>query len=88
MREKIVFLRDTECVGFRVALSLCFLLILGGQTAQGAGGSGAATALTFSSEQNLGRIDKNPSTPFLRYSPDGRLHAIWSEDDETSWPRT
>jgi len=85
MREKTLFVRDKE-VGFRLALSLCFLLILGGQIAQGAG-SGAATALTFSSEQNLGRIDKNPSTPFLRYSPDGRLHAIWIEDDETSSPQ-
>jgi hypothetical protein len=87
MREKTVFLRDKHCVCFRIALSLCFLLIPCSEISQGAGDSGPAPALTFSSEQNLGRIDKNPSTPFLRYSPDGRLHAVWSEDDETSWPQ-
>jgi hypothetical protein len=87
MREKTVFLRRKEGAGYRTALCLCFFLIICSETAHGAGGSGAAKALAFSSEQNLGRIDKNPSTPFLRYSLDGRLHAVWSEDHETSWPQ-
>jgi hypothetical protein len=26
-------------------------------------------------------MDKNPSAPFLRHAPDGRLYAIWTEDD-------
>jgi hypothetical protein len=87
MREKTVFLRRKEGAGYRTALCLCFFLIICSETAHGAGGSGPAKALVFSSEQNLGRIDKNPSTPFLRYRPDGRLHAVWSEDHETSWPQ-
>ena len=39
-------------------------------------------AISFGPEQQLGRIENNPSTPFLRYSPDGRLFAIWTEDDD------
>ena len=31
--------------------------------------------LIFGPEQRLGDNEKNPSTPFLRYSPDGRLFA-------------
>ncbi len=87
MREKTVFLRRKEGAGYRTRLCLCFSLIICTETAHGAGGSGPAKALAFSAEQNLGRIDKNPSTPFLRYSPDGRLHALWTEDHETSWPQ-
>lgn len=35
----------------------------------------------FGPQRRLGQGDKNPSTPFLRYSPDGRLYAVWTEDD-------
>jgi hypothetical protein len=38
-------------------------------------------SLPFGPEQRLGQADKNPSTPFLRYRSDGRLYAIWTEDD-------
>jgi hypothetical protein len=34
----------------------------------------------------LGTAKDNPSTPFLRYSPDGRLFAVWTEDHDTPWP--
>ena len=30
----------------------------------------------------LGRRANNPSTPFLRFAPDGRLFAVWTEDDK------
>ena len=43
--------------------------------------------VSFGPEQRLGHIEKNPSTPFLRYSPDGRLFAIWTEDHDTPWPQ-
>jgi hypothetical protein len=43
--------------------------------------------VSFGPEQRLGDIEKNPSTPFLRYSPDGRLFAIWTEDHDTPWPQ-
>lgn len=40
----------------------------------------------FGPEVRLGDNEKNPSTPFLRYAPDGRLFAIWTEDHETPRP--
>lgn len=40
-----------------------------------------AATLTFGAEQRLGQIEKNPSTPFLRYDSNGRLYAIWTQDD-------
>ena len=47
----------------------------------------ASGPLIFGTEQRLGDNEKNPSTPFLRYSPDGRLFAIWTEDHDTPWPQ-
>ena len=85
MREKTVFLRRKEGASLRVSLSLCFVLVTCSEIAHGAGGSGPVKALVFGLEQNLGKIEKNPSTPFLRYSPDGRLHAVWTEDHDTPW---
>jgi hypothetical protein len=43
--------------------------------------------LTFGPEQRLGHNEKNPAAPFLRYGPDGRLFAIWTEDHDTPWPQ-
>jgi hypothetical protein len=43
--------------------------------------------LSFEPEQRLGHNEKNPAAPFLRYSPDGRLFAIWTEDHDTPWPQ-
>jgi hypothetical protein len=47
----------------------------------------SSNELTFGPEQRLGNNEKNPSTPFLRYSPDGRLFAVWTEDHDTPWPQ-
>jgi len=38
--------------------------------------------LTFGPEQHLGNAERNPSTPFLRFAPDGRLFTVWTEDDD------
>jgi len=46
----------------------------------------SSTALTFGPEIYLGTVQADPSTPFLRYSPDGKLFAAWTEDHETPWP--
>lgn len=43
--------------------------------------------LSFGPEQRLGHNEKNPSTPFLRYAPDGRFFAIWTEDHDIAWPQ-
>jgi hypothetical protein len=40
----------------------------------------------FGPEVRLGRSAKNPSTPFLRFAPDGRLFAVWTEDDDQGVP--
>jgi hypothetical protein len=37
--------------------------------------------VSFGAARRLGQVEKNPATPFLRYRSDGRLHAIWTEDD-------
>ncbi len=44
--------------------------------------SNPSEAFKFNPEQRLGNVEKNPSTPFLRYRADGRLFAIWTEDDD------
>jgi hypothetical protein len=51
------------------------------------GGAGRPAPLNFGPEQRLGHNEKNPSTPFLRYAPDGRLFAIWTEDHDIPWPQ-
>jgi len=51
--------------------------------------SGTSTppaAIKFSEEIRLGDSERNPSTPFLRYAPDGRLFAIWTQDHDKPWP--
>jgi hypothetical protein len=44
------------------------------------------TLLAFGPEISIGNTEANPSTPFLRHSPDGRLFAVWTEDHENPWP--
>jgi hypothetical protein len=46
----------------------------------------SAAALQFEDERGLGRASSNPGAPFLRYAPDGRLFAIWTEDHDVLWP--
>ena len=41
--------------------------------------------MRFGPEVSLGTAEANPATPFLRFAPDGRLFAIWTED-ETGQP--
>src|SRR5919197_688267 len=67
----------------RVALRLAFCLVLTTCSSdlvmsRDAGRSGE---LSFGPEQSLGDGENNPSTPFLRSAPDGRLFAIWTEDE-------
>ena len=66
-------------------LSLFTLLACGPNMAEGPS-SPPAAIVNFGSEQSLGHNEKNPSTPFLRFAPDGRLFAIWSEDHDVLWP--
>jgi hypothetical protein len=42
--------------------------------------------LRFESEVSIGKNTANPAAPFLRYAPDGRLFAVWTEDHDTPWP--
>ena len=83
MKEKTVFLRRIRCAILRSALSLCLLLLVFSRNADGNEDSRGAAALVFDGQQVLGRLDKKPSTPFLRYGPDGALHAVWTEDHDS-----
>jgi hypothetical protein len=72
----------------RISVPLTFSLLFGcssdlvvSRTTESSG------QLTFGPEQRLGHNEKNPAAPFLRYSPDGRLFAIWTEDHDTPWPQ-
>ena len=87
MKEKTVFLRRMRKTILRTAVSLCLLSFGFIRNADSNDGSRGAAMIQFDAQQSLGRIDKNPSTPFLRYSPDGRLHAVWTEDHDMPWPQ-
>ena len=60
-----------------------FAFIVFSRNADGNKGSRGPAVIAFDAQQVLGRLDRNPSTPFLRYSPDGRLHAVWTEDHDS-----
>jgi hypothetical protein len=47
----------------------------------GAGGAAPSTTLRFGSARRLGEDARNPASPFLRHGPQGRLYAVWTEDD-------
>jgi hypothetical protein len=51
------------------------------------GNAGRPGELSFDPEQRLGKSEKNPSTPFLRYAPDGWLFAVWTEEDDRPPPQ-
>jgi len=51
-------------------------------------GADTLRGLNFGAEQSLGRGNKNPAAPFLRFAPDGRLFAIWTEADDRAAPPT
>jgi hypothetical protein len=73
----------------RVAIHLAFCLVLAACSVDlnlPDSKPGSAT-LNFGSEQRLGHNETNPAAPFLRYSPDGRLFAVWTEDHDTPWPQ-
>ena len=70
-----------------VHLSLCLVLAACSADLRSPESSRGSAPLSFGPEQRLGENEKNPSTPFLRYSPDGRLFAVWTEDHDTPWPQ-
>jgi hypothetical protein len=87
MKDTTVLLRRMRCATLRTALSLCLLLLVFSPSADGNEGSRGAAVIEFDAQQILGHLVKNPSTPFLRYSPDGRLHAVWTEDHDVPRPQ-
>ena len=73
----------------RVLVAVFWLTLTAyGSDAVGASAPSRSAPLTFGPERRLGQTDKNPSTPFLRYSPNGRLFAIWTQDDDRPLPTT
>ena len=71
-----------------IALSLYLFLAACSGHGSMPGTSRETANLAFGPEQGLGHSDNNPSTPFLRYSPDGRLFATWTEADHSSTQKT
>ena len=65
-----------------VELTLCLFLAACSTDISARRGAGHSASVTFGPEQRLGQNDKNPSTPFLRFAHDGRLYAVWTEDDD------
>ena len=71
----------------RLSLSVLSLLVCGCTVGLiDPGASSPPAAIKFSEEIRLGDSERNPSTPFLRYAPDGRLFAIWTENHDKPWP--
>src|ERR1043166_7048549 len=67
----------------RILLNAMPLVVVGSSAVLlGAAGSGPSPKLNFGPEQALGRANKNPAAPFLRFGPDGRLYAVWTEADD------
>ena len=71
-------------VAATLGLTLCLILAACSTNVSAPRLARPAATLTFGAERRLGQTDKNPSTPFLRYSPDGRLYAIWTQDDHSA----
>lgn len=71
----------------RASVALCCALLIGcGTHSSDIPEKSTAPAIIFGPERQLGNSEKNPSTPFLRFSPEGRLFATWTEDHDTPWP--
>ncbi len=70
-----------------VYLSLCLILAACSADLRSPDSNRGSAPLNFGPEQRLGDNEKNSSTPFLRYSPDGRLFAVWTEDHDIPWPQ-
>jgi hypothetical protein len=68
-------------------LALCMILAACSAELRSPDSNRGSAPISFGLEQRLGDNEKNPSTPFLRYSPDGRLFAVWTEDHDTPWPQ-
>jgi len=71
---------------FAAPIAFCLNLIACASEIATTSNANRAPGLTFGPEQHLGHTARNPSTPFLRYSPDGRLFAVWTEDHDNPWP--
>jgi hypothetical protein len=83
---KMLFTRNPVAGTFRIIICL----IVAGCSSELTAPDATVTSgsLRLGPEQRLGEIDKNPSTPFLRYRSDGRLYAIWTEDDGSPEAKT
>ena len=79
------FTRTLEIVA--VPLTFCLILAACSSDLVVPGNARQPSEVSFGPEQRLGKNEQNPSTPFLRYAPDGRLFAVWTEDDDRPQPQ-
>jgi hypothetical protein len=80
--------RATTLAPAMLALLLCAIVFTCAAGLAAPGRAQAGATLKFGAEKRLGKTENNPSTPFLRYGPDGRLYAIWTEEDPDPAART
>lgn len=74
------------CKSAAIAVAVMLLGIAVGLLAR-TSGAGARDGLAFGPERRLGQAARNPSSPSLRIAPDGRLAAVWTEEDPDPAPR-
>jgi hypothetical protein len=65
----------------------CFTYLACGSELAAPPSAAQPAQLIFGPEIAVGKPEANPSTPFLRHSPDGRLFAVWTEDHAKPWPQ-
>ena len=74
-------------VTITVRLACCLLLTACSSDMAAPPSANRGIQMNFGPEISIGKVEANPSTPFLRYAPDGRLFAVWAEDHDTPWPQ-
>jgi hypothetical protein len=70
-----------------VAATTCSIVAGAGTFLVPPGGASTPGSLVFGPERRIGQAARNPSSPFLRVSPAGRLYAAWTEDDPSPGPQ-
>ncbi len=70
-----------------IVVIIAFTLTACSSTVEMPNPTSTAKNLKFGPARMLGQPERNPSTPYLRYAPDGRrLYAVWAEDNDVLWP--
>ena len=83
--RQVIFMRN-YLANSSLTLTCSLFLSCGSELAAPPSGN-HLSRLSFGPEIHIGESAANPSTPFLRYAPDGRLFVVWTEDHDTTLPQ-